>query len=272
MKTIPSEPARRRWPGVLLSLFVPGFGLLRSGAPRRAVAWFLGLHLAALVAAIGLVSSAVPLPLAILPFGVLIVAAIWMLCDSFKPGRMTWPLWGLFAGLVLLLPLLPDPAALVVRSFEIASGAMEPTLMGSRSASSPDKVVVDRLSYRFAPPQRGDLVVFATSGIPGIGRRHDGEEFFVMRLVGLPGERIRLSEGRLFAGGRLLGEEDGIPGSIEYSGPDGEYVVGPDEYFVLGDNSSDSNDSRYWGCVPKAALYGKVAMIYYPFGRAGRHP
>ena len=277
-------PLKRRWLGLLLSLLVPGFGVLRAELTRRALAWFLGLHLAALLAGLSFGLSAVPFWLAVLVFASAIAAQIWMLCDSFRPGRMTPLLWLVLVSLVAATVYFPTPASLVARAFKIPTGAMEPTLIGSRSGSTPDHVIVDRFSYRISPPKRGDLIVFATSQISGIQHPADstGEEvFYFKRLVGLPGERIRIADGKLFADGRLLGESDGIP-AITYTDPVGvpttakregqDFVIGPDEYFALGDNSPNSFDSRYWGCVPAAAIYGKVTMIYYPFSRAGRLP
>lgn len=143
--------------------------------------------------------------------------------------------------------------------------------------------MVDRLSYRFSAPKRGDLIVFNTTQIPGI--RHSdqsaGTEFYIKRLVGLPGERIRIADGKLYANGRLLGASDGIP-AFPYTDPAGstsavkregkDFVVGPNEYFALGDNSENSYDSRYWGCVPASSIFGKITLIYYPFSRAGRLP
>jgi len=125
------------------------------------------------------------------------------------------------------------------------------------------------------------VIVFSASQIAGIRDQLGGEKevFYMKRLVGLPGERIRIADGKLFANGKLLGESDGIP-EITYTEPAGtpssarrdgqEFLVGPDEYFALGDNSPNSYDSRYWGCVPASAVYGKVTMIYYPFSRAAR--
>jgi signal peptidase I len=275
-------PGKRRWLGVLLSLLVPGFGILRAGLPRRALGWFLGLQLASLIGGLGFGLSVVPFWLTVFVLAAAIVAQIWMLCDSCRPGRMTLPLWLAFAGLLAVTFYLPEPASLVSRAFKIPTGAMEPTLIGARSASTPDHVIVDRIGYRLGSPQRGDLIVFATSGISGIQHPADSggdEVFYTMRLVGLPGERIRIADGKLFADGRLLGESDGIP-AIHYTEQCGvsstakregqDFVIGPDEYFALGDNSPNSFDSRFWGSVPTSAIYGKVTLIYYPFSRAGR--
>jgi signal peptidase I len=122
------------------------------------------------------------------------------------------------------------------------------------------------LSYRFSAPRRGDLAVFATTGITGIPE----EAFFVKRVVGLPGEKIEIRDGHIFADGRQLKEEDGIPDAISYEAVrGGRYVVSEGAYFMLGDNSRNSYDSRYWGSVPRANIFGRVSRIYYPFSRAG---
>jgi signal peptidase I len=96
-------------------------------------------------------------------------------------------------------------------------------------------------------------------------------------VVGLPGERIEIRDGHLFADGRQLNENNGIPTVLYYSVPTsltnsfnsgGIYLVPDDAYFVLGDNSRKSFDSRYWGYVPRTNIYGRVSRIYYPFSRA----
>ena len=111
-----------------------------------------------------------------------------------------------------------------------------------------------------------------------MGIEGEGETFFVKRLVGLPGERIEIRDGRVFADGRLLDEGAGIP-PITYVSPGsgmpsmlpsgGSYVVPRDGFVVLGDNSTRSFDSRYWGAVPRENIYGRVARIYYPWSRIG---
>ena len=119
-------------------------------------------------------------------------------------------------------------------------------------------------------------MVFRTTGITGI----EADTLFVKRLVGLPGERIEIRDGRVFADGRLLDQASGIP-SVTYTSPSSNvlnaptqsgsnsYVVPEKSFFMLGDNSANSYDSRYWGSVPGANVYGKVARIYYPVSRIG---
>ncbi|MDQ8196421.1 signal peptidase I [Coraliomargarita sp. SDUM461004] len=279
------QPAtkRRRWPGIVLSLFVPGFGLARAGMPKRAVLWFFGLPIASLATGIILALKEIPFPIAIVAFAASIILYIAMLCDSFRAGKMKKQLWFLYFGIFILLFLLPTPVSMVLRTFTIPTGSMAPTLMGADSTSGSDYVIANRLSYCFSPPQRGDLIVFATSDISGLKEfqtNDQGEVFYVMRLIGLPGETISIAENKVFADGVQLSEEDGIPTTISYvtaseisslgAKKESNFQVGLNEYFVLGDNSRNSLDSRFWGGVPESSVFGKVTTIYYPFNRAGR--
>ena len=95
----------------------------------------------------------------------------------------------------------------------------------------------------------------------------------------MPGERIEIRDGSVFANGVRLTERDGIPpirfvtrAVVEHAAgaSTASYDVDKGGYFVLGDNSSNSLDSRFFGCVPRQNVYGKVTAIYYPFSRAGR--
>jgi signal peptidase I len=261
---------------------VPGFGLFRAGAWRRGAAWLFGLQLVLFLAGCAAAPACVPLGvgLAALAFAQALQIAMW--CDSLRPGRMTWRLWGLFLVLFGLRLLLPSPFNVAANPFKTPAGSMEPTLMGSKSGHTPDYMIVDRLSYRLTKPVRGDLVVFDSSAIPALSGKNPGageKTYFVKRLVGLPGERIQIRDGALLANGRRLGPADGIP-PIRYvpipphhpssALKEGDaFVVGRESYFVLGDNVTNSYDSRYWGCVPEASLFGRVSKIYYPFTRMG---
>lgn len=267
-----------------MSLFVPGFGLIRGGRIRRGVYWLVAMQLISVIAAASIALSMIPMWLPVCVLGAAIVAQVWMLWESFRPGRMTGRLWLLFIGLLAAIALIPPPAALIARAFRQPTSSMEPTLRGTTLGSTPDHLIVDRMTYRFTAPKRGDIIAFDASKIPGIQQstKFAGETFFLKRIVGLPGERIRIEDGRILADGRLLDGKDGIPplSYLDYeeniylpsfSKRDGQdHLVGPEEYFVLGDHSANSYDSRYWGCVPAHAIHGKATTIYYPLGRAGR--
>lgn len=264
-----------RWPGVVFSLLVPGFGLVRAGKIGRAFGWFACLYLGALLFAVVFASEEIPLVGGLAALFLLMAASIWMLIDSFRPGRMTTRRWISFTLVFIASVLLPPPGSLVSKNFKMPSSSMEPTLLGAREGSTPDHVVVDRLAYRFSKPRRGDLIVFGTStirGIPDYG--NVGETYFVKRLVGLPGETIELRDGAVYADGKLLTEADGVP-PIRYEPRLGStsgsatFKVGDEEYFTLGDNTANSWDSRHWGNVPVSALIGKITKIYHPFSRIG---
>lgn len=271
-----NQPVRgRRWPGVLLSLFVPGFGLVRAGRPFRGLAWFIGLQLLGVVLTVLFIVRAVPTWVAGGGMLAVFVCFLTMLVDSFRPGRLTWPLaLGLVIAFVALVAL-PSVPQLMARGFKVPTAAMEPTLIGA-SHGTPDYVIVDRVSYLFSQPKRGDLLAFRTTGIMGI--EGGGEVIFVKRLVGLPGEKIEIRDGHVFADGRLLDESSGIP-PITYtpaipSVPSvipkgGSYTVPQDGFFFVGDNSAHSLDSRHWGSVPRKNIFGRVSRIYYPLSRIG---
>lgn len=271
------EPAKakpqRRWPGVVFSLIFPGFGQVRAGRVPRGVAWFVAIQILGIVLALLCIARSVPTWVVVAWFVVSTVSVVTMLVDSFRPGRMNGRLWVIFVLVTLAVLFVPSSHELITRAFKIPSNNMAPTLQAPRPGQA-DHIIADRLTYRFSPPQRGDLVIFRTTGIskiqaslpPGVPFQH-----YTMRLIGLPGEKIQIRDGHVFANGRQLGPDEGVPDVKYEEGPNGdvEYEVPEDAYFVLGDNSERSFDSRYWGYVPKGNIFGRVARIYYPFSRMG---
>lgn len=250
---------------MLLSFFVPGFGLLRAGRMARAISWFLAIQAVGVLVALLAIWRAVPTWAAMIAFLSVIATQIVMLVDSYRPGRLTLGRSLIFILVLAALLFLPLPVQLIATGFKVPTAAMEPTL-GGASRGTPDHILVDRLSYRVGTPRRGDLAIFSTTGIAGI----PGEgSLYVKRVVGLPGEKIEVREGRIFANARQLGEQDGIPSITYVATSASSYVVPEGAYFMLGDNSRNSYDSRYWGSVPRANIQGRVARIYYPFSRAG---
>jgi signal peptidase I len=163
--------------------------------------------------------------------------------------------------------------AWVVNPYRIPSSSMEPTLHCARpgagcEARFSDRVLANRFIYHFRDPQRGDVVVFETP--PEARARCGAGGTFVKRIIGLPGEtlRIRIIRGAayVYVNGRRL-DEPYIEHDRRDIGPEKTYRVPAGHYFVMGDNRSQSCDSREWGAVPGENLIGKVFMTYWPPNR-----
>lgn len=126
-------------------------------------------------------------------------------------------------------------------------------------------ILTDKISYRFHEPERGDIVIFKPPG-------QENYEF-IKRIIGLPGENLKINGGEVYINERRLEEtylQDSIftrPGSFM---AEGETVsVGENQYFVMGDNRSFSSDSRDWGFVPAENVAGKAWIRYWPPSEAG---
>ncbi len=204
------------------------------------------------------------------------------------------------------MPALPDALASLLRTvvvalfvltfvlqpFLIPSESMEHTLLvgdfllfNKQVFAQPGPMSRWVLPYR--PIQRGDIVVF----------HHPDPPLLVKRVIGLPGDRLRIESGRVVINGNKLDEpyasfepaqanafRDNFPAAI-YTDPEvdpdwwrlmqsltqqGELVVPPDEYFVLGDNRNHSMDSRFWGLVPRQAIVARPLVIYFSLRRASK--
>ncbi len=141
----------------------------------------------------------------------------------------------------------------IVQAFYIPSGSMEPTLMVN------DRILVAKFIYRFEPVRRGDVIVFRYPLNP--------QRDFVKRVVGLPGEMAALKEGVVYINGEPVSEKAYAlkPDFGNY----GQVTVPAQEYFVLGDNRNNSEDSRFFGYVPRANIIGRALFIYWPPSRVG---
>jgi len=142
-----------------------------------------------------------------------------------------------------------------------------------------DQVFVDKFSYNFVKPHRGDVFVFRTDNIPAIRPDPEtGPPFYIKRLAGLPGDTLRIDPPFLYVNGkkaegfgfeRVMSAKPPYrgyaPGKESLSQPNRTYTVPKDGYFALGDNSYNSFDGRYWGPVPQQNLVGRGLLVYWPF-------
>lgn len=140
----------------------------------------------------------------------------------------------------------------VVANAQVPTGSMETTVMAG------DRILVNRLSYVFGEPERGDIVTFIYPD--------DGETLYLKRIMGLPGETISGKDGVIYIDGEPLEKDFTQEISYEDFGP---YVVPEGTYFMMGDNRNDSWDSRYWEhkFVEMEDIIGKAEVSYFPHPR-----
>jgi signal peptidase I len=160
--------------------------------------------------------------------------------------------------------------AWVVNPYRIPSSSMEPTLHCARSqvdngceASTSDRVLANRFIFHLRRPDRGEIVVFKVPQKAATQCNVAAGDTFVKRLMGVPGDKIAISEGRVSINGRRIEEPYARPEPTEND----NFTIGPGEYFMMGDNRPNSCDSRVWGTVRREALIGPVFAIYWPPGR-----
>ncbi|MCS7180758.1 MAG: signal peptidase I [bacterium] len=145
-----------------------------------------------------------------------------------------------------------------VGNFKIPTTSMVPTLKVG------DRLLSNNIIYKIRSPKRGEVIIFRPP--------HDPKRDFVKRLIGLPGEKVIIKEGKIYINGKEI-KDPKINCRYYYSigiyGVGEEVEVPENSYYVLGDNSINSSDSREWGFVPKKNLIGKALFIYWPPWRMG---
>ena len=175
--------------------------------------------------------------------------------------------YGIIAVVAIALALVIQ--GFVVKPYRIPSPSMNDTLLPG------DRVLVNRLMYHFRDPQHGDIVVFTWP----VNRKY----VFIKRIIGVPGDTISLKAGRVYVNGEQISEPyvrqvNGVavptqpapatagttmsqPWSLQQP-----YEVPAGEYFVMGDNRTESDDSRDWGPVPRRAILGEAVVTFWPLG------
>ncbi len=142
-----------------------------------------------------------------------------------------------------------------IQAFTVSSASMLPTLRPREA------LLVDRLAYRRHAPHRGDIVVFRFPQAKG--------REFVKRVIGLPGDVVEESGGRVYVNGKLLAQWD-TPDFDQAVGPEmsmAPHRIPPGQLFVLGDNRAASLDSRYWGAVDLENVVGEAVLVYWSRGQ-----
>src|SRR5579862_3269319 len=144
----------------------------------------------------------------------------------------------------------------VYQPVKVEGTSMMPSLIDQ------ERIFINKFVYRFgvADIGRGDTVVFWFPGDPS--------KSYIKRVIGEPGDTIEVIEGKVFVNGRALAEPY-VPDEYRDRVSMPRSVVPADQYFVLGDHRSSSNDSRMWGMVPRRYIYGKAAFVYWPLDRLG---
>jgi signal peptidase I len=171
--------------------------------------------------------------------------------------------------------------AFLIKPYRIPSESMEPTLdVGQR-------VLVNRFLYHFTDPKIGDIVVFHPPRGAEEGNEcglnplpsneacpkptpQEGRVNFIKRIVAGPGDHLRIQNGHPVVNGKLAKEDFILPceGSDKCNLPE-EITIPPDHFFMMGDNRGSSDDSRFWGPVPRDWLIGRAFVTYWPPDRIG---
>lgn len=140
--------------------------------------------------------------------------------------------------------------AFIVKPFTIHQISMRPTLEDG------DRVLINRLSYHFRDPERGDVVIFHSP------RTED--EDLVKRIVGVAGDTVVVKDGVLWVNG--VAQEEPYLLERPFGGPDEEWVIDEGQVFVMGDNRNNSGDSRFFGPIDEESIMGCAFAVYWPIG------
>lgn len=148
----------------------------------------------------------------------------------------------------------------VVQTFFIPSGSMEPTLQIG------DRIIVSKLSLDIGSIHRGDILVFKSS--PAISTAcNDSVQFLVKRVIGLPGDHLTSRGNTIYVNGMSLDET--WTHTEPLGSPIGNVTVPAGRYFMMGDNHSNSCDSRSWGTIPRSAIVGRAFFRIWPLSHSG---
>lgn len=142
----------------------------------------------------------------------------------------------------------------IMTPHEVVGNSMHPTYKNG------EYLMANKITYRISEPQRGDVIIF----------KYSDTQDFIKRIIGLPGDIILLTDGKIYVNNKLLPETDYLDNTIYTNGGDylkeGQTItVEEGEYFVCGDNRPHSSDSRTFGTIEETDIKGKAWIVYFPF-------
>lgn len=301
------KPCYGRWVGVVLAFFFPGMAHWVSGKRKAGVCWYLcGLVLGFSTIFLAGIPGIVFGYAALLLLTAWVIWFIALIRSSWRPiPRFGFPRWILLIAFIVGFNLLLNQSLLgvfrnhCVGAYKTSAMSMAPTLIAppltrtypphddfpeeQPTVSVADHFFANQWLYCFRSPKRGELVIFRTDHVlPDIT-----PTIYVKRVVGLPGETVDIQAPYVLINGEkvtdppifqvMASRQSGFSGyaSLEdlrnYSAKKVELplTLGPGEYFLLGDNSPRSMDSRFFGPVSQQDIIGRAVRIYYPFSRMG---
>lgn len=181
--------------------------------------------------------------------------------ETQKKSNTIWlEIWDLIKTLIIFAIIYVVVRTYVAQPFLVRGRSMEQTF------SDGDYLVVDELSYRFREPKRFEVIVFKTDFIT----ENAVQEYYIKRIIGLPGDRVVIKDGKVlvYENNSIIPTELSeayISDGIKTLAPElVDITLGPDKYFVLGDNRGNSSDSRYWGELDKSYIVGKPMVRLLP--------
>lgn len=176
-----------------------------------------------------------------------------------KPSVRSF-MWELIRIIIIAFIVMVGFRVFVAEPFVVSGSSMVPNFHDK------EYLVVDKISYRFDDPQRGDVIVFHYP--------KDTSQYFIKRIIGLPGEKVAIENGKVrvynsqHPEGSVINEAY-LPSNDITFGKDDVISLGDSEYFVLGDNRLASSDSRVWGILPKHDIVGRALLRAFPISQFG---
>lgn len=170
--------------------------------------------------------------------------------------------WDLLKVVTISLAIIIPVRYFLIQPFYVKGASMEPSFYDH------EYLIIDEISYRLSAPGRGDIIVFKYP--------KDPSQYFIKRIVALPGEKVEISDNHVYVYSEsgvkiMLDESEYLSDSAETSG-NKSWTLGPDEFYVLGDNREYSLDSRSFGPVYRDLIVGKVWLRGWPFWRIKTFP